>query len=129
MTLAIVTVRITTMKREVSTAPPVYSPTRTTDEWASELGRAVRLLRVNQRMTQEDLAKSANIALTALRNLEAGRGSSLRSFILVLRVLGQTDWLSALTPKEPSVSPMELLRQRENAKTPVSRVRVRNSRR
>jgi len=117
------------MKREVSSAPPVSTPTRTTEEWASELGRAVRLLRVNQRMTQEDLAKSANIALTALRNLEAGRGSSLRSFILVLRVLGQTDWLSALTPEEPSVSPMELLRQRENAKTPVSRVRVRNSRR
>ena len=118
------------MKREVSTAPPVYTPTptRTTDEWASELGRAVRLLRVNQRMTQEDLAKSANIALTALRNLEAGRGTTLRSFILVLRVLGRTDWLSALTPEEPSVSPMELLRQREHAKTPASRVRVRNPR-
>ena len=128
MTFTIATVRITTMKRDLSSAPPVSSPTWTTDDWASELGRAVRLLRVNQRMTQEDLAKSANIALTALRNLEAGRGSSLRSFILVLRVLGQTDWLSALTPEEPSVSPMELLRQREHAKTPASRVRVRNPR-
>jgi len=116
------------MERETLTASPVSTPTRTTEEWARELGSAVRRLRVSQRLTQEYLAKSANIALTALRNLEAGRGSSLRSFILVLRVLGRTDWLSALTPEEPSVSPMELLRQRENAKTPVSRVRVRNPR-
>ena len=96
---------------------------RSTEEWEMELGRAVKKLRIQRRLTQEEFAKSANLSLSALRNLESGRGSTLRSLILATRSLGRTDWLGSLTPSEPKVSPMELLRQRERAQKPKRRYR------
>ena len=102
----------------------LQEPNYTTVEWEKELGKTIRALRIQSHARQQDLAKSANISLTGLRNLEAGRGSTLHSFILVLRALGETEWLQSLAPREQSASPMELLREREGKKPPIERVRV-----
>ena len=101
--------------------------TRSTEEWEMELGKAVKNLRIQRQLTQEEFAKSANLSISAVRNLESGRGSSLRSLILAVRTLGRTDWLDSLAPSEPKVSPMELLRQRENAQKPKRRYRRKES--
>ncbi len=78
-----------------------------------ELGREVRRLRLRQNLTQRQLADDANVSLSALKNLEAGRGSRVRTLILVARALGRTDWLESFAPPEPSISPMQMLRQRQ----------------
>lgn len=100
-------------------------PTFSTDEWEKQLGEAIRGLRIQQKITQQELAKLANISLTGLRNLETGRGSTLRSFILVIRALEQTNWLQELTPQVRPISPMELLRERKENKRTGTRIRVR----
>ena len=97
---------------------------RSTEEWEVELGKGVRRLRIRQNRTQRDLAESANISLSALKNLEMGGGSSTRTLILVVRALDRSEWLTSLVPAEPSVSPMKLLRERKLQATQI-RKRVR----
>ena len=83
---------------------------RSSSEWESELGSQVRRLRLRQNRTQSELAIAANISLSALKTLELGRGSSIRTLIQVARALDRSDWLASFEPPEPTVSPMQLLR-------------------
>lgn len=78
-----------------------------------ELGRDIRLMRLRQNLTQQELARDANISLSALKGLEAGHGSGIRTLILVARALGRTDWLESFAPRELSISPMQMLRERQ----------------
>lgn len=86
-------------------------PLRTSDEWEVTLGADVRRLRITRRYTQSELAERANVSLSALKNLEVGRGSSLATVVRVARALDRTEWLSSFAPVEPRFSPMELLRK------------------
>jgi len=86
-------------------------PLRTSEEWEGSLGADVRRLRLARRYTQNELAERANVSLSALKNLEAGRGSSLATVVRVAKALDRTEWLSSFAPAEPSFSPMDLLRR------------------
>lgn len=97
---------------------------RTSGEWEAEVGRQVRELRIALERTQEDLARDADVAVSTLRNLERGEGSSLRTVVQVVRALDREGWLGELSPPV-SVRPMELLRERQRAK-PRQRVRKRS---
>jgi hypothetical protein len=71
------------------------------------------------------LASQAGIALNAVKNLERGKGATLRSLIQVLRVLNRVDWLSALAPAV-SISPVQMLktkapRQRASRRQPTTK--------
>jgi transcriptional regulator with XRE-family HTH domain len=79
------------------------------EEWEVELGRQVRALRLRQNLDQQQLANQAGIALNAVKNLERGKGATLRSLIQVLRVLNRVDWLRALAPAV-SISPVQMLK-------------------
>ena len=97
---------------------------RTTQEWLEELGGNIRARRVIEGVTQEELARRAGLGLGALKHLESGAGANLTTLVKVVRALGAEEWLTALAPPpEPTVSPMQLLRERRRA-TPV-RQRVR----
>lgn len=91
---------------------------RTSEEWEGEFGISLQRLRIIRKMTQVELAKASNISLSTIQNLESGKGSTVRSMIAVVRALGKTDWLDAIKPLAPKISPMELLRQREAAGPP-----------
>ena len=47
--------------------------------------------------------------LSALKNLEAGKGTTLKTLLKVLKALDRVNWLDALTPTV-SVSPLRMLR-------------------
>ena len=96
-------------------------PVRTTEEWEHELGVAIQKLRLIRKLTQVELAGAANISLSAVQNLESGKGSTVKSLIAVARALGRSDWLNAITPPSPKISPMEMLRQKEAAPPPKRR--------
>src|ERR1700730_7066725 len=89
---------------------------QTADEWQAELGRQIRALRLRQNLDQRQLAERAGIALNAVKNLESGKGATLRSLVQVLRVLNRIDWLRALAPAV-SISPVRMLK----AKAPRQR--------
>jgi transcriptional regulator with XRE-family HTH domain len=97
-----------------------------TDEWEQRFGREVRRLRTRLRLTQDDLASRANISKSSVQSLERGSGSSLSTIIRVARALGRTEWLNSFTPEEPDVSPVRLLREREQQEA-RARSRVRRS--
>lgn len=79
------------------------------DEWELLVGDQFRALRIRADLEQTELAALASISVGALKNLEGGKGSSLKTIIKVSRVLHCTEWLNALAPKT-AVSPMQLLK-------------------
>jgi transcriptional regulator with XRE-family HTH domain len=81
----------------------------TVDEIMRDVGMQIRELRLAADLDQAGLARAANVSLSAVKNLEAGQGSSLRTMIPVARALGRLEWLHELRPV-PEVSPMAVLR-------------------
>ena len=95
---------------------------RTAQNWEVYLGGQIKTLRLRMNMSQEELAKRADVGTVTVSRLEGGKGSSLNSFIKVLAVLRQEAWLESLAP-EASISPIQLHtlgkeRQRARAKAP-----------
>ncbi len=84
-------------------------PVTTPKEWEPELGKQIRTLRLRLDLDQKQLAERAGIALNAVKNLESGKGATLRSLIQVLRILNRTDWLGTLAPTV-SISPVQMLK-------------------
>src|SRR5580698_7630194 len=79
------------------------------DELQAALGKQLQELRIAKNLDQITTAEKAGISEKALRNLEAGRGSSIETLVRVLKALDSLDGLRLLAPK-PSVSPLALLR-------------------
>ncbi|MGP8159723.1 MAG: helix-turn-helix transcriptional regulator [Candidatus Dormibacteria bacterium] len=94
---------------------------RTTGEWEAVIGAEVRAARIAANLDQAELAKRADVSLGALKNLEAGRGSTLRTLIRVVRALGRAEWLVTLAPPI-TVSPLAMLSSRRSATHPRQRV-------
>jgi transcriptional regulator with XRE-family HTH domain len=78
-------------------------------ELQSILGEQTQGIRLSKNLDQITTAEKAGISDKALRNLEAGRGSTVESLLRVLKALDSLDGLELLAPK-PSVSPLALLR-------------------
>jgi transcriptional regulator with XRE-family HTH domain len=84
--------------------PPVYSSA----DLLQRVGERVRDTRLAQGLTQASLADRAGISVRALRDLEAGRGAQLATFVRALKGLGAESAIENLLPT-PGVSPMALL--------------------
>lgn len=95
----------------------------TPDELQAALGKQLQELRIAKNLGQITTAERAGISEKALRNLEAGRGSSIETLVRVLKALDSLDGLFLLAPK-PSVSPLALLRHSETARRRVRRSSV-----
>ncbi len=95
----------------------------TSDEWERELGRQVRATRLAADIDQVTLAGHADVSLGALKNLEAGKGSTVRTMVRVVRALDRTDWLQALAPAV-AVSPLAAFQQSRRHRTIHARRRV-----
>lgn len=74
------------------------------------LGERLKRLRLSRNLDQRTTAEKAGISEKALRNLEAGRGSTVETLLRVLKALDHLQGLDMLAP-EASVNPLELLRQ------------------
>ncbi|HKY22072.1 MAG TPA: helix-turn-helix domain-containing protein [Vicinamibacterales bacterium] len=78
-------------------------------QWEVELGRQIRALRLRHNLDQRQLADRAGIALNAVKNLENGKGATLRSLVQALRALNRVEWLRTLAP-QVSISPVQMLK-------------------
>ena len=85
--------------------------TKTVEEWQSGLGEQTRALRLRANLDQISLAERAGIALTAVKNLESGKGATLKTLIKTLRALDRADWLASLAPAV-SISPLQMLKSK-----------------
>lgn len=87
----------------------------TANELQAELGAQIRRIRIRQDMDQRETAEKAGVSERAVRGLETGTGSTLRTLVLVLKALNAIDNIQAIAP-QASVSPMALLRGIRNPK-------------
>lgn len=95
---------------------------KTIEEWEADLGEQVRALRLRTNLDQITLAERAGIGLTAIKNLESGKGATLKTLIKTLRALGRADWLTSLAPPV-SISPLQMLKAKP-ARQRASRKRI-----
>jgi len=80
---------------------------QTLGEQELELGDNLKRLRLNKNCDQKTLAARAGISVRALRNLEAGQGSSLKTLLSVVRALGREAWLQTIAPVA-TINPLTL---------------------
>lgn len=66
------------------------------DEIVLLLCDRLRKERINQQMTQSELAKRAGIGVNTLSNLESGKNTGFENIVRVAIVLGRTDELESL---------------------------------
>jgi transcriptional regulator with XRE-family HTH domain len=74
--------------------PPFLTP----QQLEAELGNKLKVLRLSGNLDQKTLAERAGVSLRALRNLEGGQGSTVKTLVSVLRALGRQDWLQSIAP-------------------------------
>lgn len=89
----------------------------TLTELEVHLGERLKALRLNQNLDQITLAERAGISVGALKNVENGAGSTVKSLVSVLRALGREEWLSTIAPIA-TVNPLTMRRaahQRQRA--------------
>ncbi len=93
----------------------------TPGEMEAALGEKLRALRLSRNLDQKTLAERAGLSVRALRNLESGQGSTVKTLVGVLRALGRQDWLNTIAPVA-TINPLALTREaqpRQRASRPL----------
>lgn len=83
---------------------------QTPDEMEAALGEKLKTLRLSRNLEQKTVAERAGVSVRALRSLEAGKGSTIRTLVSVLRALGRQTWLDTIAPVA-TVNPLTLTRE------------------
>lgn len=98
---------------------------QTVAEMEVSLGEKLKVLRLHKNLEQKTLAARAGVSVRALRNLESGEGTTVKTFLSVVRALGRQTWLDTVAPVA-TVNPLTFTtratpRQRARSKGGVSR--------
>lgn len=88
---------------------------RSTSGWEAELGNRVRLVRKARKMTQQQLADRSNVSRSAIKYLESGKGSSLATFLNVVRALDLDENLEQIFAVVSTISPLALLQAKRKS--------------
>ena len=99
------------------------SDRRPVGEWIAELARRLSRHRLNQDLSQVELARRAGISLRTVARLEAGEAIQFESFLRVLSALGLANTLGALVPDVPE-SPIRQLERGAVERRRASRRRL-----
>jgi transcriptional regulator with XRE-family HTH domain len=78
---------------------------QTVEELEAALGADLKALRLDLNIDQQTVAVRAGISISALKNLESGKGSTLKTLVATLRALGRADWLATIAPVA-SINPL-----------------------
>jgi transcriptional regulator with XRE-family HTH domain len=79
----------------------------TIEEFETDVGEQIKSLRLQQNIDRATLALRAGCSVSALKNLEYGAGSTLRTLIAIVRALGREDWLRNVAPMA-TISPLNI---------------------
>ena len=90
--------------------PDPRPPASTPEEIEAALGGKLRALRLSRDLDQAGLAARAGVSLSAVRSLEAGRGSTLHTLVRVARALGREEWFASIAPVA-TINPLTVLRR------------------
>lgn len=93
----------------------------TPQEWEVMVGENIKALRLQKNIDRKTLCDQAGISENALRHLEGGSGSTLKTLVRVVKALDREGWLASIAP-EISINPLHMvrgkyLRQRASRRT------------
>lgn len=92
------------------------------NELEAEIGRRLEAIRLQENISQAELAAEAGVSRRTITRLENGGGISVETLIRLMRALGVAHRLEALLP-EPGIRPIDRVRlkgrQRQRARRPA----------
>ena len=77
----------------------------TPTELEESLGEDIKALRLQKNIDRKTLCTQAGVSEHALRNLEGGKGTTLKTLIRILKALKRESWLNQIAPKT-SINPL-----------------------
>ena len=83
----------------------------TPQELEATLGENIKALRLQKNIDRQTLCLQAGISETALRNLEGGKGATLKTLIRVAKALDRESWLTSIAP-QASINPLHMIREK-----------------
>lgn len=89
----------------------------TPDELEKALGEDLKVLRLQKNIDRRSLCARAGVSEHALRNLENGHGTTLKTLIRIVKALKREEWFSQIAPKT-SINPLHMVKgatQRQRA--------------
>jgi len=84
----------------------------TPEEMEESLGENIKALRLQKNIDRRTLCAQAGISEHALRNLEGGKGSTIKTLIRVMKALKKEDWLASIAP-QTSINPLHIVRNQQ----------------
>jgi transcriptional regulator with XRE-family HTH domain len=83
----------------------------TPEELEKLLGEDIKALRLQKNIDRKTLCIRAGISEHAIRNLEGGKGTTLKTLIRILKALERESWLNTIAPRT-SINPLHLVRKK-----------------
>ena len=74
------------------------------------LGEDIKAHRLQKNITRQNLCEQAGISENALRNLEGGKGATVKTLIKTLKALNRESWLETIAPTT-SINPLHLVKK------------------
>lgn len=84
----------------------------TSQELEATLGENIKVLRLQKNIDRRSLSTQAGVSETALRNLEGGKGATLKTLTRVVKALNKESWLNSLAP-QASINPLHVVRHQQ----------------
>jgi transcriptional regulator with XRE-family HTH domain len=81
----------------------------TAQELEVMLGENIKLLRLQKNLKRKTLCQQAGVSENALRHLEGGNGTTLKTLIRIVKALDQESWFSGIAPKV-SINPLHMVK-------------------
>jgi len=81
-------------------------------EIVKEICQAVKQMRINNNITQQQIADVSGLDRTTISRMESGRAVNLLTLVQVLRALDKLDILNVFSV-EQAISPIKLLKEEE----------------
>ena len=78
-----------------------------------EIGAAIRRMRIRRGLSLDEAAARANLSQAAVRSLELGRGSTLRTMVKLFFAIDETRLLTEWIESTNSFSPIAVFRETE----------------
>jgi transcriptional regulator with XRE-family HTH domain len=75
------------------------------------LGKNIKTLRLQKNIDRKTLCGQAGISENALRHLEGGQGTTLKTLIRVVKALDKESWLIGIAP-QVSINPLHMVREK-----------------
>ncbi len=87
-----------------------------------ELGERIQRCRLDNNISQEDVARRAGVGRNVVQNVESGKIYTIMGLIRILRALGSIEELDQLLP-DLGPSPLDLVKLKGHQRQRASRIR------